>query len=282
MENPLKNLYRFLSPKFQTIFLDYPVKPKPRFSKNPHPELYEIIAKGDFLYQETLKKIRNYATNLQEIRPAPDAKNPKLPHYNNGFLPGLDIFALYYFIAAYKPKRYVEVGSGNSTMVAAKAITDFNLSTKITCYDPQPRAEIKDLAAEIHFQALENANLESLLALEKGDILFIDNSHRAFPNSDVTVLFLEVIPRLKKGVLVQIHDIYLPFDYPQEMCNRFYNEQYLLATMLWANPTKYPILLPNFYISKETNLCTTVEPIFEHPNLQNVERHGGSFWFQIG
>lgn len=117
--------------------------------------------------------------------------------------------------------------------------------------------------------------------LGENDILFIDNSHRVFPNSDAMIFFLEILPKLKKGVIVHIHDIYLPYDYPQFMCDRFYNEQYMLAAFILANPTKYQVILPNFFISQDPELSTCIAPIWNHKNLENVERHGGSIWLKI-
>ena len=93
--------------------------------------------------------------------------------------------------------------------------------------------------------------------------------------------FLEILPKLKKGVIVHIHDIYLPYDYPQFMCDRFYSEQYGLAMYLLANSDKYQTILPNYFITEDKELSSIIEPIWNHSNLNDVERHGGSFWFKI-
>ncbi|HNA64026.1 MAG TPA: hypothetical protein PKZ51_04845, partial [Saprospiraceae bacterium] len=82
------------------------------------------------------------------------------------------------------------------------------------------------MADKIIRHPLENIDFDVVSALNENDILFVDNSHRILPNSDSMVFFLEVLPKLKKGVIVHLHDIYLPYDYPQFMCNRFYSEQY--------------------------------------------------------
>jgi hypothetical protein len=66
------------------------------------------------------------------------------------------------------------------------------------------------------------------------------------------------------------------------MCDRFYSEQYVLAAFLLANSEKYKPLLPNFFISEDASLKKILEPIWHHPNLEGVERHGGSFWLRIG
>ena len=183
----------------------------------------------------------------------------------------------------FKPKNYIEIGSGNSTLVAKKAITEQRLETRITSIDPFPRASIDQLADNVIRKPIEDLKDLSFIweELQANDIIFIDNSHRALPNSDVTVCFLDIIPNLKKGVVVQVHDIYIPFDYPQFMCDRFYSEQYMLATLLLANPEKYKPLFPAYYISESEDLKKIISPIWDHPNLEGVERHGGSFWFQL-
>jgi hypothetical protein len=280
----LKSLFRFLSPRFQTLFLEYKVDLKPRYGHGlpAHEKLLEIIERQRGMYQFWLGKINQFSPQLQTIKKLADEKDASQPGWNNNFLPGLDIMALYTIIAETKPSRYVEVGSGNSTKVAHKAVKDHGLSTKITSIDPYPRAEIDGLAHEIMRKPFEDVDTRWLAELEAGDILFIDNSHRMLPNSDATVFFLETLPALKPGVIVHIHDIYLPYDYPQFMCDRFYSEQYGLAIALLANPVRYQSIFPAYFISEDTALSTIIANIWEHPNTQGVERHGGSFWLKIG
>ena len=78
------------------------------------------------------------------------------------------------------------------------------------------------------------------------------------------VFFLEILPKLKKGVIVHIHDIYLPYDYPQFMCDRFYSEQYGLAMYLLANEKKYEPLLPNYFIYCDTELSMQIAPFWSY------------------
>jgi hypothetical protein len=280
----IKSLYRFLSPKFQNVFLDYKVNFSPRYGhgKPPHKELYAIIQEGNESYRAFLQQALGYKEQLQQIVKSDVEKNPNNPAWNNGFLPGLDIVGIYAMLAVHQPKKYIEVGSGNSTKVAFKAKTDQQLSTEIVSIDPYPRAEIDHLATKVVRKPFEDVGYEEILALEANDILFIDNSHRVLPNSDAMVFFLEILPRLKKGVIVHIHDIYLPYDYPQFMCDRAYSEQYMLAAFILANPGKYQTILPNYYISEDPSLKQILEPLWNHPNLEGVERHGGSYWLQIG
>jgi hypothetical protein len=280
----LRNLLKFFHPRFQTLFLEYKVTFKPRYGHGlpAHPRLMEIIEANRPEYSEWMKKILTFAPQLQSIKKHNEETDSSQPGWNNGFLPGLDILALYTIIAASKPNRYVEVGSGNSTQVAHKAIQDFDLDTQIISIDPFPRAEIDSLADEIIRMPFEAVDTGWLADLEAGDILFIDNSHRMLPNSDATVFFLETLPALKPGVIVHIHDIYLPYDYPQFMCDRFYSEQYGLAINLLANAQRYQTIFPAYFISEDKDLSAMIAGIWDHPNLQGVERHGGSYWLRIG
>jgi hypothetical protein len=279
----LRQLYQFLNPRVQNLFLDYKVGFKPRYGygKPPHKQLYGIIDSGRTKYAQLLQKALHYADVFYDIKKQDEEVDALKPAYNNGFLPGLDIVMLYTMIANYKPQTYIEVGSGNSTKIARKAIIETGLPTKIISIDPKPRAEIDQLTNIIIREPFEAIDLDAVFSLKENDILFIDNSHRILPNSDSMVFYLEVLPKLSKGVLVHIHDIYLPYDYPQFMCNRFYSEQYGLAMYLLANNKKYNPLLPNYFISQDAELSRILNPVWDHPNLEGVERHGGSFWLLI-
>lgn len=279
----IKQIYRFLNPKFQNLFLDYKVDFKPRYGhgKPAHPELLKIIDRNRENYKEVIKKSLALKESIWTIKDAKNEKDLRKPAWNNGFLPGLDIIGIYTLMTEYKPKKYIEIGSGNSTKVAYKAKTEHKLDTEIISIDPMPRAEIDNLANRIVREPFENIDFNILDELNENDILFVDNSHRILPNSDSMVFFLEILPRLKKGVIVHIHDIYLPYDYPQFMCDRFYSEQYGLAMYLLANSEKYQTILPNYFISEDKELAGLIAPIWNNENLQNVEKHGGSYWIRI-
>ena len=241
MKFSLKTAIKLLLPKYQKLILEYKVDMKPRYGHGlvKHPELLHIIE--NVSYTDLLNEIlsnKEFFFSLNILKNEPDENRPA---WNNGYLPGLDIMALYTIIGHFKPEHYIEIGSGNSTKVARKSIVDNHLSTQILSVDPFPRANIDHLATEIIRKPLENMKDIGMIieTLNANDILFIDNSHRCLPNSDATVCFLEILPLLKPGVIVEFHDIYLPWDYPQFMCDRFYSEQYMLAAFLLANPQKY-------------------------------------------
>ncbi|MCS4434561.1 class I SAM-dependent methyltransferase [Aquiflexum gelatinilyticum] len=207
-------------------------------------------------------------------------KSLKEPTWINNFIPGLDLISLYGYLVKFNSKLYIEIGSGNSTKIAKRAIEDFSLGTKIISIDPVPRAEINEICNQIIRSPLENIDLSIFNELEAGDILFVDNSHRVFMNSDVTTVFLDIIPQLKKGVIIQVHDIFLPYDYPQEWSTRFYSEQYMLANLILYGQDKIEILFPCFYVSRTKELADTLSPLWQDPYFSKVEKHGGSFWFR--
>ncbi len=279
----IKQIYRFLNPKFQNLFLDYKVDFKPRYGhgKPPHADLYQIIDAQRATYEDLLQKALTHKDTLWEIQHKELEGDTTKATWNNGFLPGLDIIGIYTLLAEYRPKKYIEIGSGNSTKVAYKAKQEQGLDTQIISIDPMPRAEIDQLADTVIRMPFEDTDFDLIEALDENDILFVDNSHRILPNSDSMVFYMEILPRLKKGVIVHIHDIYLPYDYPQFMCDRYYSEQYGLAMYLLANSKKYQTILPNYFISEDEALSKLIAPIWEHNNMTGVERHGGSFWIKI-
>jgi hypothetical protein len=100
-------------------------------------------------------------------------------------------------------------------------------------------------------------------------------------NSDVTVVFLDIVPRLRPGVLVHFHDVFLPYDYPPRWGKRYYSEQYVLAARLLARELGVEVLLPNAFISRDPELSRVLDPLWEHPNMRGVNRNGASLWMRI-
>ncbi len=281
----IKKTIKLFLPKYQKLILEYKVNMKPRYGygKKPHPMLYQIIDSNRKTYEKYIAEILKFTPVFHQIKTSDKETDENEPAWNNQFLPGLDIVALYTLLNEFKPKKYIEIGSGNSTKVARKSIKDNKLQTKIISIDPFPRANIDHLADTVIRQPLENMTDYTMITqeLEANDILFIDNSHRCLPNSDATVCFLELLPQLKPGVIVHIHDIYLPYDYPQNMCDRFYSEQYVLAAFLLANPAKYEVLFPGIFVSEDKHLSQQMDALWQSENTKNVEKHGGSFWFRV-
>ena len=264
---------------YYPIFLDYPVKPIPRYGygKPPHSKLYEIINKNGIKYRNTLKKFLRFKESFWRIS-AKETNNIQEPCWINKWIPSFDALALYSFLCINNPKRYFEIGSGHSTRFAKKAILDHNLRTRIISIDPNARIEIDSICDKIIRYRLEEVNPLIFDELEENDILFIDGSHRCFMNSDVTVTFLDILPRLRAGVLVEFHDILLPYDYPPAWKEWYFSEQYLLGAILLAEGKKFDIVLPNYFVSRHPELNHILDPIWRSPKMHE----GWSFWGRLG
>lgn len=257
------------------ISLDYPICPVPRWGhgKPPHPRMTEILSRSRGRYREHLQTIANVRTDLEKI-PISSARQSE-PQWKNGWFEGLDA-AFLYAIVKRGTRRYIEVGSGMSTKFVRKA----SRTVHVTSIDPSPRSEIDVLCNRVLRVPVENIDLAVFDELERDDILFVDNSHCVFQNSDVVAIMLDVLPRLKDGVLVHFHDIFLPFDYPPEWATRFYSEQYLLAAWLLADGPHLSIEFPSFFICHDPELRPILSSLWGGP-LARVAKHGGSFWVRV-
>jgi hypothetical protein len=171
-------------------------------------------------------------------------------YLDNGYFRSVDAELLYSVIRHKKPKRIVEVGSGFSTRLIARAIRDGQLTSTLTSIDPSPRVEVGGHATQHIRSAVEDLDPKSIIeSLQEGDLLFIDSSHRIVTGGDVPYLFLEILPRLRKKVLIHIHDIFMPFDYPEEpvLYGWGWTEQYLVHAFLSFNEA-FDILWPARYM----------------------------------
>ena len=255
------------------IELDSPVNPVPRYGhgRPAHAALLEIIDRRRDAYHAHLTACLNYTAEFQRI-PCTES------FWLNAQLTGLDAVCLYTLLCELRPEMLIEIGSGHSTLFARRAIFDHRLPTKLISIDPRPRTHVDSICDIVLRTPLEDADLSLFDDLAPGDFVFFDGSHRSFMNSDATVFFLDVFPRLRPGVLVQIHDTYLPFDYPPEMVNRFYSEQYLLACYLLSGSQGLQVELPNAFISQDAELRSVLDPIWRLEQMQGVIPHGVSFW----
>jgi hypothetical protein len=284
LRDTIKKIWYSLYNSGRIVLLDYPIKPMRIYKEEkdrPHEVLYNLIDENKLYYRQVLQSTLKYNEVFAAIKEEKFITNDTEPGWNNGHLPGLDIIILYSLIAQIRPSKYVEIGSGTSTKVAYKSRMDNLLSFEIISIDPRPRKNIKKVADKIYQKNIQEIGFEVFDDLKENDMVFLDGTHTLFPNSDVMWFFLEIFPKLKKGVIVHIHDVYLPYDYPDFMCDRYYNEQYLLGALLLSNKHKYEILSPNYFIYTNKELHGILKPIWELNSLGNVESHGGSFWMKI-
>ena len=191
--------------------------------------------------------LKLFAANFRAEYAQFPGEKTDVPHQyflNNPFFVSVDGEILYCMIRHFKPRRIFEIGSGNSTYLAAQAICQNETegsSCELVAFEPYPNDVLKGgfpgLSRLVETR-IENASLSEFASLEANDILFVDSSHSLKIGSDVQCEFLEIIPRLHKGVIIHVHDIFLPAEYPKEWVLKdlkFYNEQYLLQAFLAFN-----------------------------------------------
>jgi len=212
------------------------------------------------------------------------SEDPTVFHWNNDQFSHSDAAMYYTLLRRFRPARVVEVGAGHSTKLAAKAVAE-NGSGAILCIDPNAPRWLNELSVsgarvEVVAAPVQEAPDSAFLSLAPGDVLFIDGSHICKTGSDVNHLFLRILPRLPAGVIVHVHDICLPFEYPRRwsedvLC--YWNEQYVLAALL-ANSAKFEILLGNYFLQM-TDL-ELLRPFGPTPAIAGVFPGGGSLWMR--
>jgi hypothetical protein len=189
---------------------------------------------------ELLRSLR-YGEELESLSSV--QSNPDAFRINNeSFISG-DFEYWYSIIRHRKPRRIIEVGSGNSTLLAKQAIQknqelDPEYSCEHTCIEPYEWPVLERLGINVVRTRVEEVDPKLFQTLQSGDILFIDSSHMIRPQGDVLFEILEILPQLAEGVLVHVHDIFSPRDYLERwVCQemRFWNEQYLLEAFLTCN-----------------------------------------------
>jgi predicted O-methyltransferase YrrM len=198
-----------------------------------------------------------------------------------------DAEVLYAMVREKKPSRIIEIGSGGSTKIIAAALKmnfiENSQKSQLISIEPYPQDFLKDFANvskdflefSLLTQKVEAVDLSVFESLQTNDILFVDSSHVFKSGSDVEFEFLQVYPRLQTGVLVHIHDIFFPYDYPIEWNlkeSRYWNEQYFLETFLQFNK-KFKILASLSMVSYYKNSV-----FLDNINAYNEARLPGSFW----
>ena len=202
------------------------------------------------------------------------AQNKTGYRINNGYYDSPDADALYLMIRRFKPKRVIEVGCGNSTRVTRQAIVDGGLDTEVTAIDPYPRADIAHVVDRFEQKRLEDVDPALFDLLEASDVLFIDSSHVVRMSNDVAHLFCRIIPALKPGVVIHVHDVFLPYEYPKRF---FYDcpgwgEQYMLHALLQSG--SYSMLWPGFLLQQDRPDAVEALPFLKDGRAQSI-------WVQV-
>ncbi len=211
-----------------------------------------------------------------------DVHEPTSYFHNNDQFSWLDPRALYVILRHLRPRRIIEVGSGFSSLLIADVAQRYLPGSRFCCIEPYPRAFLLRGVPGIHELLVERAeNLPAQIfeGLGAGDVLFIDSSHVAKTGSDVNFLFFDVLPRLAPGVLIHVHDIFLPLEYPKVWVideNRSWNEQYVLQALLMYS-TRFEVLFGSAYAAAV--LGEEVIAALNRPDGHGMS--GGSFWLRV-
>jgi hypothetical protein len=203
----------------------------------------------------------DFRSTLEAVRLVKDAtgrfaapsRNGEFSFVNNYF-GSPDAEVAYALAKQLRPGRIVEVGSGNSTRLFREAIRAERLHTELVSIDPFPRVDIETTSDRIFKSRLEQLPASFLPGLlSPGDFLFIDSSHEIRVGNDVLNLLLNVLPSLRCGVVIHLHDIFLPYDYPSEwIIDRKWDqfkEQYLVQALL-QDSIAYEVLWPGHYVQR--------------------------------
>ena len=199
-------------------------------------------------------------------------------YLGNQLFDDADALVAYCMVRHFQPRLIIEVGSGFSSLVLGDAIAK-NTGSSLICIEPFPREFLRKGFPGLQSlmeQKVQDIELDFFSQLDSGDILFIDSSHTVKIGGDVNYLFLEVLPRLKPGVIVHVHDIFLPFEYRRDWVLdefRFWAEQYLLQAFLTFN-SEFDVLMANNYL----NYHYEEELKAAFPDLSSWG--GGSFWMR--
>jgi predicted O-methyltransferase YrrM len=227
------------------IFIPYryaPTIPQPPAAPG-YPAVDTLFRASEPAFQAVLDGIDAHAATLARFDgPAPE------PRWGQSWFPRLDAAAAYALVRTRRPRRIIEVGSGHSTRFLARAARDGGAETAILCLDPAPRARLPEGVAH-RAEVLTAAHAELFAALAPGDVAFFDSSHILHPHTDVDLILTHILPVLAPGVLVHVHDVFLPDPYPVDWTWRGYGEQSGVAAWLLAGGLR-PLFSSHWALSR--------------------------------
>lgn len=273
---------------FQPIRLHY-YQPIPRYETLPdsvftEPQTLPGIPLNRDRFSATLKHLSEKSAETQW----PDKAGALGQYHTNNDNFGFSSAALLHtMIRTHNTRKVIEIGGGFSSLISLHALRlNHGNDFRFDCVEPYPWTWLEETlraqsGARLLKQPVEQLDPDLLADLAENDILFIDSSHCVRLASDVNFLFLQVIPRLKPGVIVHIHDIYIPYEYPRVHFHGrqklFWNEQYLLQALLTDNP-RLEVILPGFFVQKDMeNEFAAAFPAYDPVK----HRRTSSFWMRV-
>lgn len=222
--------------------------------------------------------------------PADKTDDPLQFYLVNGSYMAIDGNVYYSLIRHYKPRRVVEIGSGNSTILAATAIrknlAEGGSETELISIEPYPNERLKQIpeVKRLIVDKVQNIGLDFFAELQAGDILFIDSTHTVRPGGDVWWEYCEILPRLAPGVLVHVHDVSLPEPYPSVYLTNYWYwmEQYLLQAFLTYNQ-RFEVLWPGNYLMTKypDQMKAAFSPEYELMRAKYPASGPSAFWMKV-
>jgi predicted O-methyltransferase YrrM len=233
--------------------------------------------------QLNLLKSFEYQNELAAIPYQKEGNGFSFYYGNPSIRPG-DAEYLYCMVRHFSPSRFIEIGSGYSTLMVQKAISDNRIAkpgyqTEHICIEPYEMPWLEKTGVRVIRELVEKVQPELFKSLGENDILFIDSSHMVRPQGDVLFEFLELLPVLKKGVIIHVHDIFSPKDYTKRHLVEdvmFWNEQYILEAFLSCNRDFEIIGALNYLKSHYPEEMYTSLPVLGRMQDQIP----GSFWIR--
>ncbi|MFI5388526.1 MAG: class I SAM-dependent methyltransferase [Candidatus Eremiobacterales bacterium] len=297
MRSVLKSLYLKAFPVFERLGIHI----TPVHHTQPVPDTRDLgpriwsepseLVGIDMREAEQLRLLESFVARLKHEYGAmprrPRSEGPPRFYMENPFFGPVDAEILHCMIRTEKPKRIIEIGSGFSTLLAKEAL-ELNARDgfpgRLDSYDPAPAGVLASVAGErvsINVSRAEDIPFDTFEQLGPGDILFIDSTHVVRIGGDVCYEILEVVPRLRDGVLVHFHDIFMPAQYPKDWVLRqrfFWTEQYLLQAFLAFNDAFAVLWGSSFMHARHPQKIAAAFASFD-PKSNHT---GGSFWIRRG
>ncbi|QNJ16026.1 methyltransferase domain protein [Synechococcus sp. A18-40] len=270
-------IYPITDHYYQPLFVDSRLKNSLRDKRNLPGLDFRIDSQISFLDNLT------YTDELLDLQLNKPPINNLDFFLGNGSFESGDAEFLYQILRFLKPRNLIEIGSGHSTRIAHQALRRNFLESKSDncthlCIEPFEMPWLEQLDVIVMRNMIEDCDLSLFDSLERNDILFIDSSHMIRPQGDVLTEYLEILPRLHSGVIVHVHDIFSPRDYLDEWIRddvRFWNEQYLLETLL-SNTSRYEVIASLNYLA-----CDYYSHLIKVCPYLLPGRQPGSFYFRV-
>lgn len=267
--------------------------PEPEDLKEPFAAQPSELVGVDMNPQGALTFLRSVVApvmnDFRKLFPLKSTGDPSAFHLINGSYMAVDAHVYHALIRHYRPKRIIEIGGGASTLLAATTSIQClheDARPKITAIEPYPSAFLAQGfpgLTELIPKRLQETPMELFTSLEANDILFIDSTHVLRPGGDVHLEYLEILPRLRPGVLVHVHDVCLPMPYPSVYAGYhwYWNEQYLLQAFLAYN-SRFEVLWPGAYMTHHHfTEVTKVIPELNDMRAVYPQSDASAFWMRV-